>query len=347
MKPLDHPLRQHVARGLFALVTVLFLAACATSPEIDRAPAPDPLPSWNEGPTKDRILDFVDRVSDPDNPDFVPEAERIATFDNDGTLWSEQPLYFQLLFAMDQVKAMAPNHPEWTEEEPYRSVLNNDLAALAAQGEAAIVPLLMATHTGMTDSEFRARVRAWLDTARHPRFDQPFNAMVYQPMLEVLDLLRANGFQTWIVSGGGIQFIRVFAEETYGIPPEQVVGTSIVTRFEMRDGEPVIVREPEIDFVDDKEGKPLAINLHIGRRPVAAFGNSDGDLQMLQWTSAGEGPRLPVYLHHTDAAREWAYDRDSHIGRFDQGLDEAANQGWLVIDMAEDWNVIYPFQLVR
>ena len=341
------PFRQRFTQVALSLAFALLLSACATSPEIDRAPAPDPLPSWNAGPAKERILDFVDRVSDPDSPDFVPEAERIATFDNDGTLWSEQPLYFQLLFAMDQVKAMAPNHPEWAEEEPYRSVLNDDLAALAAQGEAAIVPLLLTTHTGMTASEFRARARAWLDTARHPRFDQPFDAMVYQPMLEVLGLLRANGFQTWIVSGGGIQFLRVFAEETYGIPPEQVVGTSIVTRFETRDGIPVIVREPEINFVDDKEGKPLAINLHIGRRPIAAFGNSDGDLQMLQWTSAGDGPRLAVFVHHTDAAREWAYDRDSHIGRFDQGLDEAADRGWLVIDMARDWNVIYPFQLDR
>lgn len=329
--------------SLTLILVTLLTAACSTAPVA--TPEPDPLPSWNEGPSKTRILEFVASVSDPGSPDFVPEAERIATFDNDGTLWSEQPLYFQLFFALDRVKAMAPDHPEWAEEEPFRSVLNDDLASLAAQGEAAIVPLLLATHTGMTATEFRAQARAWLDTARHPRFDQPYDAMVYQPMLEVLELLRDHGFQTWIVSGGGIQFLRVFAEETYGIPPEQVVGTSIVTRFDVRDGEPVILREPEIDFIDDKEGKPLAINLHIGRRPIAAFGNSDGDLQMLQWTAAGEGPRLAVFVHHTDAEREWAYDRDSHIGRFDQGLDEAGEKGWLVIDMAEDWNVIYPFQL--
>jgi len=344
MKAAPYPSRT-VALRAFLCLAFLLLAACAATPAPEATP--DPLPSWNDGPAKARILDFVDRVSDPASPDFVPEAERIATFDNDGTLWSEQPLYFQLFFALDQVKAMAPDHPEWAKQEPFRSVLNDDLAGLAAQGKTAVAPLLLATHTGMTTSEFRATVRAWLDTARHPRFDQPYDAMIYQPMLEVLDLFRAHGFQTWIVSGGGIEFLRTFAEEAYGIPPEQVVGTNIATRFDLRDGEPVLVREPEIDFIDDKEGKPVAINLHIGRRPIAAFGNSDGDLQMLQWTVAGDGPRLAAYVHHTDAEREWAYDRESHIGRFDKGLDEAREKGWLVIDMGEDWNVIYPFQRER
>lgn len=334
-----------VSLRLLALVAFLALAACASAPPT--ASEPDPLPSWNAGPARAQILDFLERVTDPDSPDFVPEAERIATFDNDGTLWTEQPMYFQLFFALDRVRAMAPEHPEWRKQEPFASVLRGDLEALVAQGESALLTLVLATHTDMTATEFRDQVRAWLATARHPRFDQPFTELVFQPMLEVLELFREHGFQTWIVSGGGIQFVRVFSEDVYGIPPEQVIGTSVQTRFEMRDGEPVIVREPEIDFIDDKAGKPVGINLHIGRRPIAAFGNSDGDLQMMQWTAAGDGPRLVAYLHHTDAEREWAYDRESHIGRFDQGLDEAADKGWLVIDMGEDWNVIYPFQRER
>lgn len=333
----------HRFRTFLALAfTALVLTACAATPAPE--PATDPLPSWNEGPSKARILDFLDRVTDPDSPDFVPVAERIATFDNDGTLWSEQPIYFQLVFALDRVKAMAPQHPEWADQEPFRSVLAGDMAGLAAQGEAGLVPLLGATHAGMSEAEFRAVAQEWLNTARHPRFDQPYKDMVYQPMLEVLELFRANDFQTWIVSGGGIQFLRAFTEETYGIPPEQVVGTSFVSSYDWRDGDPVLMRQPELDFLDDKEGKPVAINLHIGRRPIAAFGNSDGDLQMLQWTHAGEGPRLAVYIHHTDADREWAYDRGSHIGGLDQGLDQAAQFNWLVVDMARDWSVIYPFQ---
>lgn len=324
-------------------VLLLVLTACSATPESE--PVIDPLPSWNDGPTKTRILEFVDRVSDPDSPDFVPAPERIATFDNDGTLWSEKPFYFQLMFALDRVKAMAPDHPEWQEQEPFRSVLNDDLAALAAQGEAGIIPLLATSHAGMTSAAFARMARDWLDTARHPRFDQPFDTMVYQPMLEVLELFRDHGFQTWIVSAGGIDFMRTFAEATYGIPPEQVVGSSIVTRFD--DDTMTLVREPEVDFFNDKAGKPVSINLHVGRRPIAAFGNSDGDLQMLQWTDAGDGPSLAVYIHHTDADREWAYDRESAVGRLDKGLTEAAEHGWLVVDMANDWSVIYPFQSDR
>lgn len=339
-----------VRPGHHALIATLGLVVsllAAGAHAAEQAKSVDPLPSWNEGPTKARIIDFVTRVSDPASPDFVPESERIATFDNDGTLWSEQPLYFQLAFALDRVKALAPEHPEWQDEEPFRSVLAGDKAALAAQGTAALMPLIMATHAGMSAAEFRQTAKDWLETARHPRFGQPYGEIVYQPMLEVLDLLRDHGFQTWIVSGGGIEFIRAFAEHTYGIPPEQVVGTSIVTHFDTEGAEPVIRREAEIDFIDDKAGKPVAINLHIGRRPIAAFGNSDGDLQMLQWTAAGPSPRLAAFVHHTDAEREWAYDRDSAIGRFDQGLDEAQEKDWLIIDMARDWTTVYPFQRDR
>ena len=286
-------------------------------------------------------MDFVARVSDPASPAFVPEAERIAVFDNDGTLWSEQPAYFQLLFAVDRVKALAPEHPEWKTKQPFKAVLDGDMEALAAGGEHGLLELVMATHGGMTTVEFEAIVRNWLATARHPTTDRPYTEMVYQPMLEVLDYLRANGFKTFIVSGGGIEFMRPWTEEVYGIPPQQVVGSSIKTAFEMRDDGPVLVRLPELAFIDDKEGKPVGIHSHIGRRPIAAFGNSDGDLQMLQWTAAGEGPSLCLYVHHTDADREWAYDRESHIGRLDRGLDEAAERGWTVVSMKDDWKTIF------
>jgi len=329
-----------------ALVVMLGVAHTGCAPQGDVKPAleamADPLPSWNEGAAKRSIVDFVARVTDPASPEFVPEAERIATFDNDGTLWSEQPAYFQLFFAIDRVKAMAPEHPEWKTKQPFKAVLDGDMEALAAGGEHGLIELVMATHGGMTTVEFEAIVRDWLATARHPTADRPYTEMVYQPMLELLDYLRANGFKTFIVSGGGIEFMRPWTEEVYGIPPEQVVGSSIETKFEMHDGQPVLMRLPEIDFIDDKEGKPVGIHSHIGRRPIAAFGNSDGDLQMLQWTAAGDGPSLCLYVHHTDAEREWAYDRDSHIGRLDKGLDEAEAQGWTVVDMKEDWKVVYP-----
>jgi len=302
----------------------------------------DPLPSWNDGKARQSIIEFVDRVTSEDSPDFVPPSERIATFDNDGTLWAEQPMYFQLLFAIDRVKALAPQHPEWKDTEPFASLLKGDLEGLLAGGEHSILEIVMATHAGMTTEEFEQVVRDWIATARHPTTKRPYTEMVYQPMLEILDYLRANGFKTFIVSGGGIEFMRPWAEAVYGIPPEQIVGSSIRTKFELREGKPVLVRLPELNFIDDKDGKPVGINSYIGRRPIAAFGNSDGDLQMLQWTTAGPGLRFALYLHHTDAGREWAYDRSSSIGRLDQGLDEAQAKGWTVVDMKQDWKVIFP-----
>jgi phosphoserine phosphatase len=320
------------ALTLLAAVWMLLSTGCASTV----------LPSWNDGPTRGAIVSFVEAADNPGAAGHIPEAERIAVFDNDGCLWAEQPAYFQLLFAIDRVRDMAPQHPEWQTTQPFRAVLENDMAALAATGEHGAVQLIMATHAGLTTDEFAAAVREWINTARHPVTGRPYTEMVYQPMLELLDYMRDNGFKTFIVSGGGIEFMRVFAEEVYGIPPEQVIGSSIKTEFVMTDAGPVIRRLPEIDFIDDKAGKPIAINKHIGRRPVAAFGNSDGDLQMLQWTTAGEGPRLGVLVHHTDADREWAYDRDSHIGRLDQALDEAAARGWLIVDMQHDWIRVFP-----
>ena len=305
----------------------------------------DPLPSWNEGTAKQSIIDFVTRVTQSGSPDFVVPEQRIATFDNDGTLWSEQPMYFQLFFAIDRVKALAPQNPAWKTQQPFKAVLENDMQALAASGEKGLLELVMATHAGMTTTEFEQTVKDWLAAAKHPRFKQPYTDLVYQPMLEVLAYLRANGFKTYIVSGGGIEFMRPWTEGVYGIPPEQVVGSSIKTKFEIRNGKPVLVRLPEINFIDDKAGKPVGINQHIGRRPIAAFGNSDGDLQMLQWTAAGKGTRFMLIVHHTDAEREWAYDRKSKIGHLDKALDEALTNGWTVVDMKQDWKIIYPFQL--
>lgn len=309
------------------------------------AQSADPLPSWNDGAVKQSITDFVDKVTKKGSLEFVPAAERIAVFDNDGTLWSEQPMYFQLFFAIDRVKALAPQHPEWKNREPFASLLRGDIGGALAGGEHAILEIVMATHGGMTTEEFRVIVRDWIASAKHPTTKQPYTKMVYQPMLELLEYLRDGGFKTFIVSGGGIEFMRPWSEEIYGIPAEQVIGSSIKTKFTMRDGKPVLVRLPELNFFDDKEGKPVAINQHIGRQPIAAFGNSDGDLQMLQWTTAGKGPRFAMYIHHTDSDREWAYDRQSAIGRLDKGLDEALGKGWSIVDMKKDWKVIYPFDM--
>jgi len=325
------------------VVFVLLLIAIGVS--ANSAEAGDPLPSWNEGTAKRSIIDFVNRVAQPGSPDFVVPEQRIATFDNDGTLWGEQPMYFQLFFAIDRVKALAPMHPEWKDKQPFKAVLEGDFKTVLAGGEHALFEIVMATHAGNTTEEFSQAVKDWLATAKHPKTGRPYTDMVYQPMLELLAYLRANGFKSYIVSGGGIEFMRPWTENVYGIPPEQVVGSSIKTKFEMRNGQPVLVRLPEVNFVDDKAGKPVGINQHIGRRPIAAFGNSDGDLQMLQWTAAGKGARYLLIVHHTDAEREWAYDRKSKIGHLNKALDEALNRGWTVVDMKKNWKVIYPFQL--
>jgi len=319
------------------VITVVALLVLTSS-----ATAGDPLSSWNEGPTKQSIIDFVAAVTTPDSTNYVPPAERIAVFDNDGTLWAEQPLYFQLAFALDRIKTLAPEHPEWKDTQPFKAVLEGDPETALSGGEQALFELVMASHTGMTAIEFSAIAKEWLRTARHPTTGRLHTEMVYQPMLDLLAYLRANDFKTYITSGGGVAFLRAFAEEVYAIPPEQVIGSSIKTRYEYRDGNPVLVRLPELNFFDDKEGKPVAINQHIGRRPIAAFGNSDGDLQMLQWICAGDGTRLCVYVHHTDAEREWAYDRESHIGKLDKGLDQAHEDGWTVVNMKNDWKTIFP-----
>jgi phosphoglycolate phosphatase-like HAD superfamily hydrolase len=304
--------------------------------------AADPLPSWNDTAPKQTILAFVEKVTKEGSPDFVPVAERIATFDNDGTLWSEQPMYFQAFFIFDRIMALAPQHPEWSDKEPFASVLKGDVKSALAGGEKALAALMAAAHSGMTTEEFEKSVTDWIATARHPKTGKPFTEMVFQPMLEVLAYLRANGFKTFIVSGGGIEFMRPWTERVYGIPPEQVVGTSGGLKYELRDGSPVIVKLPELVLNDDKEGKPVGIQRHIGRRPIAAFGNSDGDFQMLEWTTAGKGARLGMIVHHTDAGREAAYDRESHVGKLDKGLDEAPKRGWTVIDMKTDWKTVFP-----
>ncbi len=319
-----------------------FVVAIAIAFIAARAFAEDPLPSWNDTAPKQAIVQFVESVTTEGSATFVPVAERIATFDNDGTLWAEQPIYFQFFFVAARVKALAPKHPEWKTKEPFASLLKGDLKGVAASGEKGLAAMLAATHSGMTTDEFEASVLDWIETARHPKSGKPFTAMIYQPMLELLEYLRANGFKTFIVSGGGIEFMRPWTERVYGIPPEQVIGSSGGLQYEVRDGKPVIVKLPQIVLNDDKEGKPVGIQRHIGRRPIAAFGNSDGDLQMLQWTAAGSGPRFCLYVHHTDAEREWAYDRQSRIGKLDKGLDEAKARGWTVVSMKDDWKTIYP-----
>jgi len=304
----------------------------------------DPLPSWNEGQTKESIIQFVLDVTNDAGPDYVPVKDRIAVFDNDGNLWSEKPVYFQLLFAMDQVNKLADQHPEWNSEQPFKAVLENDMETLASFGEHGILELVMATHAGNTTEEFETSVKEWLSTARHPRFDRPYTDLVFQPMLELIRYLQDNQFKTFIVSGGGLDFMRPWVEEVYNIPRDQVVGSSIKTEFVFEDGIPVLKKLPEIDFIDDKEEKPVGIHKFIGRRPIFCSGNSDGDLAMMQWTAAGQGPRFMLYLHHTDPDREWAYDRTSSVGRLDKGLDAAVENGWTLIDMQNDWKVIYPFE---
>jgi hypothetical protein len=320
------------------------LAATASAAVLPAQGQTGPLPSWNDGPAKLAITDFVARVTAQGRPDFVPVEQRIATFDNDGTLWCEHPIYVQLAFALDRVKAMAPLHPEWKDKQPFKAALEGDMKTLAESGESGLMGLMMVTHAGMTSNEFGKIVTDWIATARHPRFKRPYTELVYQPMLEVLAYLRANGFKTFIVSGGGIEFIRPWSERVYGVPPEQVVGSSVKTKFQMRNGRPELFRLPELNFVDDGAGKPVGINEHIGRRPIAAFGNSDGDLQMLQWTTMSGGVRLGLIVHHTDEAREYAYDRNTSFGRLDKALAAAGVNRWVVVDMKNDWKRIFAFE---
>jgi hypothetical protein len=310
----------------------------------DKGVPTDPLPSWNDGPAKKAIGEFVTKITKEGSPEFVPLEERIATFDNDGTLWVEQPMYTQLAFALDRVKALAPQHPEWKEKQPFKAVLDGDLKGMEAAGLKGLVELVTSTHAGMTTEEFQSIVKNWLATARHPRLQRPYTECVYQPMLELLAYLRANGFKTYIVTGGGVEFLRPWTKKVYGVPPEQVIGSSIKVKYELRDGKPVLVRLPEVDFIDDKSGKPVGIHKFIGRRPIMAFGNSDGDFEMLQWVTTGKGPRFGLIVHHTDAEREYAYDRDTHFGRLDKALDAAPKNGWVVVDMKKEWKRVFLFE---
>ena len=330
---------------IIGLCIFALLYSCTQQLDQKNVQQGDPLPSWNEGPSKQAIINFVKETTYSGSESFIPAKERIVVFDNDGTLWSEQPMYFQFIFAIDRIKQMAPQHPEWNEIQPFIAVLENDMETVKKSGIEGLLTLTMATHSGISIEEFEKIVKEWINTARHPKTGKLYSEMVFQPMLEVLDYLRVNGFKTYIVSGGGIDFMRVLTEEVYGIPPEQVIGSYGKYKFEVKDGLTEIAKLPEIDFINDKEGKPIAIHRFIGRRPVAAFGNSDGDLAMLKWTEAGAGTGLMVYIHHTDSDREWAYDRESHIGRLDKGLDEANEKGWIVVDMKSDWKYIYPYEL--
>ena len=333
-----HSHRQPDTGAKFSTVLALLLALPLF------AQAAEPLPSWNDGPAKKSIIEFVQTVTRPDSKGFVKPEERIAVFDNDGTLWSEQPGYFEELFAFDEIRRMAPQHPEWKDQQPFKAVLENDHKALAEGGMEGLLKIFMASHAGLTTDQFRNNVQAWVSKARHPTTGKPYTEMVYQPMLEVLQYLREQGFKTYIVSGGDTGFMRVFAEEVYGIPPEQVIGSTFVTEYQNQDGKPSILRTAKIAHNDDGPGKPQSIDSVIGRRPILAFGNSDGDRQMLEWTAAGAGPRLMGLVHHTDAKREWAYDKDSKIGRLDKALEEAKQQGWTIVDMASEWRRIYPFE---
>ncbi len=336
----NRPTRKPFVNTLLGVCTmVLFLAIVLPSV----VAAQDPLPSWREGISKTAVTEFVVRVTTSGSPDFVPEPERIAVFDNDGTLWVEQPLYAPVAFLLYRVKALAPSHPEWKEKEPFKTILENDTKTLAPVLRRYWVELLVATQTGMTTEQFNDIVKDWIAAARHPRFDRPYTDLAYQPMLEVLKYLREKGFKTYIVSGGGLEFMRPWTEKLYGIPPEQVIGTSVKTKFEMRDGKWSIFRLPEIDFINDRGGKPVSIQKFIGKRPLIAFGNSDGDMQMLQWTTSGPGRRLGLIIHHTDPEREYAYDRESDVGRLDKALDKAEHWNWIVVDMRNDWSRIFTF----
>jgi phosphoserine phosphatase len=329
-------INHRITSALFLLLLVVFVSGSAA--------ARDPLASWSDGPAKKAILEFVAAVTDEKGKDSVEPAERIAVFDNDGTLWVEYPMYTQALFAFDRVKKLAPQHPEWKTQQPFKGVLEDDMKAVGASGMKGLMEIIMATHSGMTAAEFEDEVSGWLATTKQSKFERLYTELVYQPQLELLAYLRANGFKTFIVSGGGIAFMRPVTEKAYGIPPEQVVGSSVVAEFQVKDGKPVLVRKPKIDFINDKAGKPVGIYQHIGRRPILAFGNSDSDMQMIEYTMAGEGRRLGLFVHHTDADREYAYDRKSHVGTLDKALDRADAMGWIIVDMKKDWKTVFPDQ---
>jgi hypothetical protein len=349
MKPpfLSSGISRRALLSTFAVLPALSAPLLPVSVRAQAVGSAAALPSWNDGAAKQSILDFVAAVTREGSPDFVPVPQRIATFDNDGTLWIEQPMYTQLAFALDRLKALAPMHPEWKDKQPFKAALEGDMKTLAEAGDRGLMELLMVTHAGMTTDEFETIVKDWLAKARHPRFNRPYTDLVYQPMVELVAYLRANGFKTFIVSGGGAEFMRPWTEQVYGIPPEQVVGSTIKTQFQMRGDIPVLFRLPELNFNDDKGGKPISINQFIGRRPIAAFGNSDGDLQMLQWTTKAGGRRLGLLVHHTDAEREYAYDRQSSVGRLDAALDAATLNHWTVVSMKNDWRQIFAFESVR
>ena len=333
------------------MVSALFVLSCASSPKpeaaepkrrADAEAVVDPLPSWNDTATKARIIDFVRAVSDPDDPAFVEPEERVATFDNDGTLWVEQPVYAEMAFALHRVKDLAKVHPEWKTQQPFKAVIEGDRDALVASGNRGLIEIVVASHTGMSATLFDTIVTEWVRDARHPKFEKPYTELAYQPQLELLRYLEANGFETFIVSGGSVEFMRTYTEQTYGIPPERVVGSSIETRYEVQGGKPSLLRLPQISFIDDKGGKPVGIHKHVGRRPILAFGNSDGDLEMLQWTTLGSGgARLGLLLHHDDAEREYAYDRESSVGTLDRALDAASTSGWVVVSMKNDWKTVF------
>lgn len=333
--------------SLFILCSVLIFSCSNSKDSVEEdleSISSDPLPSWNEGGTKEAITSFVNSVTDPESKDFVEVKDRIATFDNDGNLWAEQPVYFQLYFALDLIKEMAVDHPEWESDPLFSAVLADDLITVSSFGEEGLINIIMASHSGMNTDQFELAVADWITTAKHPETGKLYTEMIYQPMLELIKYLQANDFKVFIVSGGGIEFMRVWAEDVYGIPKDQIIGSSIETVFDIIDGDPMILRLPKLGFINDKGGKPVAIQHHIGRKPIFASGNSDGDLQMLQWSDENDLPSFQLYLHHTDAEREWAYDRDSHVGKLDKGLDEAAAKGWTVIDMKEDWKVVWLFE---
>ena len=334
-------LTQRRTQSNFRFLFAGFVAICAVC-LCSVTNAADPLASWNEGPAKQAILEFVTAVTGQNSKDYVAPAERIAVFDNDGTLWVEYPMYTQALFAFDRVKKLAPQHPEWKTQQPFKGVLEDDMKAVGTAGMKGLMEIVMATHSGMTAAEFEQEVSYWLATTKQKKFNRLYTELAYQPQLELLDYLRANGFKTFIVSGGGIAFMRPISEKTYGIPPEQVVGSSVVAEFQVKDGKPVLVRMPKIDFINDKAGKPVGIYEHIGRRPILAFGNSDSDMQMIEYTLAGEGRRLGLFVHHTDAEREYAYDRKSHVGTLNKALDQADSNGWIIVDMRRDWNRVFP-----